>query len=224
MRQTSILLATNNPDKQQALRRLVEDLPLSPVTPRQMGLEIDPQEEGETHLEVARDKAIQWSQASSTLAIASDGGLVLPALGDRWESLYTRRFAGEEPADGQTRVQRLLELMRPYHGADRQASWVEALAIAHRGRVLASWELNGATGVIAQDAPESLPDSSSQSSSQSSTQSSGFWVFSVWEFPQFGKRYDQLSTAQREALDDHWLNLRGLVQRYFRSHFVTPPA
>ena len=215
MQQTPILLATNNPDKQQALQRLLEGLALSPVTPSQIGLEIDPEEEGETHLEVARDKAIQWSRAGSTLAIASDGGLVLPALGERWESLYTHRFAGE-PADGQTRIQRLLELMRPYQGADRQASWLEALAVAHRGRVLASWELRGATGVIAQDAPETLPESS--------IDSPGFWVFSVWEFPQFGKRYNQLSAAQLEALDDHWLNLRGLVQRYFHSHFVTPSA
>ena len=211
MQQTPILLATTNPDKQQALRRLVEDLPLSPVTPSRMGLEINPEEEGETHLEVARQKAIQWSKAASTLAIASDGGLVLPALGDLWDSLYTRRFAGE-PADGPTRVKRLLELMRPYQGADRQASWVEALAVAHRGRVLVSWESRGATGVIAQEPPETLPESS------------GFWVFSVWEFPQLGKRYNQLSTAQRDALDDHWIKLRGLVQRYFNSHFVTPPA
>ena len=219
MLETSILLATNNPDKQQSLRRLLEGLPLSPVTPRQMGLEINPKEEGETHLEVARQKAIQWSRAGSILAIASDGGLVLPALGGRWESLYTRRFAGE-PADDQTRVHRLLELMRPYHGTDRQASWVEALAVAHRGRVLASWELRGATGVIAQDAPEE----GSSNLPESSIDSSGFWVFSVWEFPQFGKRYNQLSPAQLEALDDHWVNLRGLVQRYFRSYFVTPVA
>ena len=215
MQQTPILLATNNPDKQQALRRLLEGLPLSPATPSQIGLKINPKEEGQTHLEVAREKAIQWSQAGSTLAIASDGGLVLPALGGRWESLYTHRFAGEA-ADGQTRIQRLLELMRPYHGADRQASWVEALAIAHRGRLLASWELPGATGVISLDAPEMPPESS--------IDDSGFWVFSVWEFPEFGKRYNQLSPAQTEALDDHWLNLRGLVQRYFRSHFVTPSA
>ena len=208
---TPILLATTNADKQHALCRLLEDLPLSPVTPSQLGLEINANEEGETHEEVARNKAIQWSQVGSTLAIASDGGLVLPALGGRWESLYTRRFAGD-PSDGQTRIQRLLELMRPYHGADRQASWVEALAVAHRGRVLASWELRGATGVIAGDAPETLPESSE------------FWVFSVWEFPQFGKRYDQLSNAQREALNDHWFKLRGLVQRYFNSHFVTPMA
>lgn len=212
MRRTPILLATANPDKQRALRRLLDGLPLDPVTPGQMGLEINPEEEGKTHLEVARDKAIQWSQAGSTLVIATDGGLVLPALGDRWESLYTRRFAGDEPADGQTRVHRLLELMRPYQGADRQASWVEALAIAHRGRVLAAWELGGATGIIAQDAPETLPEGS------------GFWVFSIWEFPRFGKRYSELSPAQLEGLDDHWVKLKGLVKRYFNSHFVTPPA
>lgn len=211
MRQTPILLATNNPDKQLALRQLVEGLPLAPVTPDQIGLEINPGEDGETHLEVARDKAIQWSQASSTLAIASDGGLVLPVLGGRWESLYTHRFAGA-PANGQARIGRLLELMRPYQGADRQASWVEALAIAHKGRLLVSWELGGATGVIAREAPELPPDDS------------GFWVFSVWEFPQFGKRYNQLSTAELESLDDHWINLRGLVRRYFHNHFVTTSA
>ena len=160
MRQTTILLATSNPDKQQALQTILEGLSLSPVTPGHIGLEFNPEERGETHLEVARDKAIQWSRASSNLAIASDGGLVVPALGSQWESLYTRRFVGEEPADDQTRVHRLLEMMRPYQGADRRASWVEALAIANRGRLLASWEVNGAAGVIAQEPPESLPDDS----------------------------------------------------------------
>ena len=208
---TPILLATGNPAKQQKLRWLLEGLALCPVTPEQLGLLGVPEEEGDTHHSIARFKAREWSQAGSTLAIASDGGLILPALGDRWESLYTRRFAGE-PADGQTRVLRLLDLMRPYQGEDRQASWLEALAIAQRGRVLAAWELAGATGVIAQDSPETPPDGP------------GFWVFSVWEFPQFGKRYNQLSDAQLEALDDHWIKLRGLVQRYFRSHFVSPLA
>lgn len=211
MKQLPILLATTNQDKQRELRRLVEGLALSPVTPAELGLDSAPEEDEETHLEIARQKACQWSQTASTLAMASDGGLVLPALGDRWESLFTHRFAGE-PADDQTRVQRLLELMLPYRGTRREASWIEALAIADRGRLLASWELTGATGIIAEDATELLPDGS------------GFWVFSLWEFPQYGKRYNQLSTAQREALNDHWLALRGLVQRYFRAHFVTPVA
>ena len=189
---------------------MLESLPLAPVTPTQLGLEYVPQEEGETHEAIARSKAEMWSLTGSTLTIASDGGLVLPALGTRWESRYTHRFAG--PAgDDVERMERLLELMRPYKGAEREASWREALAIAHRGRTLVSWELTGGTGVIADSRgdPYQIP---------------GFWAFSVWYFPQFAKTYPQLSSEERESLDDHWTRLGQLVQRYFRSHFVAPSA
>ncbi len=178
-----------------------------PTTAEQLGLDAPAGEEGDTHQAIARHKAQQYSLAGSTLAIASDGGLVLPALGDRWESLYTHRFAGPA-ADDSERVRRLLKLMEPYHGADREASWLEGLAIARRGKVLASWELRGGTGVIAE-----MPGDT--------TSAPGFWAFSVWYFPQFGKTYSQLSTGQRESLDDHWGRLRQLVHRYFNSYFVT---
>ena len=80
-RETPILLATGNPAKQQTLRWLLEGLDLRPTTPEQLGLESVPEEEGDTHQAIARLKAQEWSLAGSTLAIASDGGLVLPALG-----------------------------------------------------------------------------------------------------------------------------------------------
>ena len=203
-----ILLATTNPAKEQSFRRMLEGLPLSPITPAQRGLEDVPPEEGDTHEAIARSKAERWSRAGSMLAIASDGGLVLPALGDRWESRYTHRFAGPA-ADDADRLARLLELMRPFHGPEREASWREAVAIAHRGRILVSWELKGATGLIADSPgdPYQVP---------------GFWAFSVWYFPQFTKTYPQLSPGERDSLDDHWTRLGQLVQRYFRSHFVTP--
>ena len=205
-----ILLATTNPAKEQTFRWLLEGLPMSPMTPAQLALEVVPQEEGETHEAIARSKAELWSLAGSTLAIASDGGLVLPALGGQWESRYTHRFAGPA-ADDADRLARLLELMRPFQGADREASWREAVAIAHGGRILVSWELKGGTGVIADSpgAPYQVP---------------GFWAFSVWYFPQFGKTYPQLSPEERDSLEDHWTRLRQLVQRYFRSHFVAPLA
>ena len=205
--QTPILLATGNPAKQQMLRWLVEGLALTPTTPEELGLDAPPNEEGDTHQAIARHKAQQYSLAGSTLAIASDGGLVLPALGDRWESLYTHRFAGPA-ADDAERVRRLLELMEPYQGADREASWLEGLAIARRGKVLASWELRGGTGVIAE-----MPGDA--------TNTPGFWAFSVWYFPQFGKTYSQLSTGERDSLDDHWGRLRQLIHRYFNAYFVT---
>ena len=207
MESTPILLATGNRDKQEQFREILAGLPLSAVTPAEVGLTAAPDEYGDTHQAIARDKAAQWSADASMLAIASDGGLVIPALGARWESRYTHRFAGPA-ADNEERLSRLLQMMRPYRGADRRASWVEALAIAHCGRVLASWELSGGLGYLDEEPPAgSLPE---------------FWVFSVWRFPQFGATYSQLSAEQRDSLDDHWGRLRRLVRRYFLSLFVPP--
>ncbi len=204
--QTPILLATGNPAKQRMLAWLVEETGLVAVSPQQLELHDVPDEEGDTHLAVARDKAAQWSRSGSMLAIASDGGLVIPVLGEGWESLYTHRFAGAD-ADDNERAKRLLELMQPYRDADREASWVEALAIADRGRVLASWELRGATGVIAESTVEDLD-------------AHGFWAFSLWTIPKFGKRYSDLNASELESLDDHWTRLRCLVRKYFQSFFV----
>ncbi len=206
---TRVLLGTGNRDKQGEFRQLLADLPFDPVTPQQAGASASPEETGDTHEAIARDKAAQWSRAASMLAIASDGGLVIPALGPQWESRYTHRFAGQE-VSGAQRLERLLELMRPLQGADRRASWAEALAIADRGRVLASWELTGGEGLIDERRAGTGPVPE-------------FWVFPVWRFPQLGKTYDQLTPAQRASIDDHWTRLRQLVSRYFTSLYVPAP-
>ena len=209
MNQNSILLATANSDKQRTFRWLLEGLPLNLVTPQDLNLVSVPEEQGDNHHDVARLKARQWSQASSMLAMASDGGLVIPVLGLDWQSLYTHRFAGSTATDAD-RVDRLIDLLKPYRGEDRQASWVESLAIANRGSILASWDLQGATGLIREEKPEDAVGCQ------------GFWAFSLWEFPQLGKSYRQLSPRELESLDDHWFHLRGLVRRFFQSNFVTP--
>ncbi len=201
---TPILLGTGNPAKSDALRRLLEGLPVDPVTTSRLGLAADPEEAGDTHLAIAALKAQEWSQAGSMLAIASDGGLLIPALGPGWDSRYTHRFAGPEADDAQRR-DRLLGLMRPFRGQDRRATWVEALAVAHRGRLLAAWELQGATGLVTDRASAPPP-------------SPGFWAFSVWRFPEYDKTYDQLSPQQLEALNDHWIRLRGLAQSFLRRY------
>ena len=206
-RETSILLATGNGDKQLAFRSLLGGLPLTLFTPAELGIAASTQEDGKTHQAIAREKAVQWSRAGSMLAIASDGGLVIPALGPAWDSRHTHRFAGPEVDDSQ-RVDRLLELMKPFAGADRSASWTEAVAIAHNGRPLASWELNGAAGEIAHArTPGPVPE---------------FWAFTLWTFPQYGKTYNQLTAGERDSLNDHWARLGRLVQRFFQSIFVTP--
>lgn len=212
---TPVLLATGNRDKQNALRRLLQGLPLDPITPEEVGISAVPEESGITHEAIARDKAVNWSKAASintptdTLAIATDGGLVIPVLGEMWESRYTHRFAGPA-ADNNERLERLQDLMEPYTGADRQATWVEALAIAHNGRILTSWEVHGGTGgVIAEFRRFQTP-------------APEFWAFSIWHFPEFGKAYNQLTPVEKSSINDHWTRLGQLVRRYFLSIFVPP--
>ena len=212
-KETPILLGTSNPSKQTVLRWLLEGLPLSPTTPSQLGLADAPAERGDTHQDIANTKALDWSRSGSMLAIASDGGLVLPALGEAWESRYTHRFAGPDATNAQ-RLERLMDLMKPFQGDQRRATWVEAVAVADQGKLLASWELNGATGVIA-DKSDFVETLDRRSETTTVPNTGGFWAYSVWRFPALGKTYDQLSQQEREELNDHWAQLRTKVQEFF---------
>ena len=83
--------------------------------------------------------------------------------------------------------------MEPFNGTDRKASWAEALAVAYKGRLLASWELLGAVGEIARARqPGPVPE---------------FWAFTVWNFPKYGKTYKELTQDELESLNDHWTRL-----------------
>ena len=199
----SILLASGNADKQRMLRWLLEGLPVNPVTPAELGVAASPDESADTHEAIARAKAEAWSLAAGIPAIASDGGLLAPALGANWESRYTRRFAGPA-ADDSERQRRLLALLEPYHGDDRAAGFAEGLAIADGGRALGSWEVRGATGrIVASLDDAGLP-----------TDGEGFWVFPLWHFDEFNRTYDRLTQAERASLGDHWEALRGLVREF----------
>ena len=54
---------------------------MKPVTPGDLELSADPEETAESHEAIAVEKAVEWSRLAGMLAIASDGGLVVPSLG-----------------------------------------------------------------------------------------------------------------------------------------------
>ena len=176
---------------------LLQDMPVRPVSPADAGVRADPDESGDTHEVIARAKAEEWSRVSGMPAIASDGGLLVPVLGANWESRHTHRFAGAA-ADDAERQRRLLHLMEPFSGDQRDAAFVEALAIAEAGQTVASWQVFGATGRIV----DSLADRGGD------TDGNGFWVFPLWYFAEFGRTYDRLTEAERATLGDHWQSLR----------------
>ena len=198
------LLGTTNPAKLERLRWLLEGLSIEAVDPSSLGLsEFDPEEAGVTHEENARLKAEAWAQAAGLPALASDGGLVMPALGDDWLSLHTRRFAGED-ADDDARIRRLLSLMEPYSGEDRKGVWVESVALAGGGLPTVSWSVEGPAGYILE-----APDSAYRIP--------GFWVFSLWFLPELGKTYASAlggPEADLDSIGDHWSRLKTRVRDY----------
>jgi XTP/dITP diphosphohydrolase len=171
------------------------------VTPDQISLATpEIREEGSSHQANAQAKVLAWSQGYQGKAIASDGGLVVPALGDRWDSMLTRRFSSANDAE---RARDLLILMASLTGRDRRAYWLEAVAVADSGRLIHTLSVQSGEGCIALDVHEGLIKD-------------GFWVGAVWYFPQLGKRYAELTVTELQQAGDHWTALRKQVRQLFR--------
>ncbi|HEX5416100.1 MAG TPA: non-canonical purine NTP pyrophosphatase [Chloroflexota bacterium] len=128
-----ILLATNNEGKVEALRALLEGLPVEVVSPAELGIELDVPEVGATYAENAREKALAFAAATGLPSIADDSGLEIRALGG-WPGLHSVRFAGPG-VDLAQRQAIILERMRGL--VDRAARFVCVVALAEPGRVIA---------------------------------------------------------------------------------------
>ena len=86
-----LLLASNNAHKVVEFRRLFERLPLELVTPRDIGLEMDVDETGETFEANARLKAHAFAAASGLPSLADDSGIEVDALDGR-PGVYSARY------------------------------------------------------------------------------------------------------------------------------------
>ncbi|MFN8635856.1 MAG: non-canonical purine NTP pyrophosphatase [Chloroflexota bacterium] len=197
----TILLATGNVAKQAKLRWLIEGLGFEAVTPRDLGLGgFDPAEDGVSHRDVAASKALAWADAASCLAIASDGGLDIPALGPNWNSLFTKRAAGDVP-DDEARADHLVGLMRGKSVPEREAFKREAVAVAAPGRVLGVWEAGGSVGrVVESYDPAKIKD--------------GFWLPAVLWDTRFGKIVADLTPEESEQTENGWNELREVVRPF----------
>ena len=194
----TILLATGNRAKQEKLRWLIDGLGFSVVTPRDLGLTFDPPEHGETHAEVAAAKALAWAEHSGQLVIASDGGAFIPALGQSWNSLFTKRAAGDVSSDAD-RADHLLALMRGRTDDERNVTWIEGIGVARPGEVLGQWQATGAIGRLVEQYDLAKIGN-------------GFWFPALLTVPRFGKLVADLTPAEASQLDDGWNTLYGEVR------------
>jgi XTP/dITP diphosphohydrolase len=185
----TILIATSNPTKQTALRDLLSRLHCEPIAPGEAGAaELPILENSPTHLGNAERKAQAYARANGRPAIASDGGLEIPVLGEAWDGRLTRRFAGPSDAD---RIAALLELLRGVPKERREARFHEAVAIAApAGQVIASVECAGPWGRLAEMADTRA--------------TSGFWIPALWLYPPRWVTVWELTGEERAALRTAW--------------------
>jgi hypothetical protein len=167
-----------------------------------------PEELGSTVGENARLKAVHYSRVTDGLAIASDGGLHIPALGDGWDPVRTDRFAGEGTSEAE-KARSLLALMVGLRGEERRAFFVEAVAVAYRGEVVGEWEGKGEEARVVESMPERLV--------------AGFWADALLAGQVgMGVRRDPGDLRAVPATDGSvapssaWARLRPMVQRRLR--------
>ena len=48
----------------------------------------------------------------------------------------------------------------------------------------------------------------------------GFWAFSVWEMPAFGKRYSELDESELASVNDHWTQLKALARKFLTEYLI----
>jgi XTP/dITP diphosphohydrolase len=110
-----LLIATGNRGKVIEIQALLEGLDVALVTPKEIGLELEVHEDGQTYAENAGKKALAYSKASGLLSLADDSGLEVDAL-DGAPGLYSARYS---PQPGATDADRRAYMLKNLAGKPR---------------------------------------------------------------------------------------------------------
>ena len=187
-------LATMNPAKVGMLRRLADGLGFDLLAGPDADAQPGDDEPDATHEGIAVHKAVAWSRLHPLVVLASDGGIVIPARGNAWESRLTRRQTGEGEVPDETRARRLLGMMKAIEGERRAAHRVEAVAVARDGALLGAWEAQGfhcRVGLDSQAPPAGT---------------NGAWLESVL-VAEDGRRWGQLGDEEMHNAGEPWQQL-----------------
>ena len=106
-----LLIATNNKGKVKELQDLLKDIGLELVTPADINLNLDVEEDGTTYAENASKKAVAFAHASGLIALADDSGLEVDAL-DGAPGLYSARYHPKPGANDADRRAYMVENLR----------------------------------------------------------------------------------------------------------------
>ena len=122
-----LLIASNNAGKVREIKAMLGPFYPEIYTPRDIGLDLDVVEDGQTFEDNARLKARAFAQASGMDALADDSGLCVDALNGA-PGVYSARFAGEHGDDSANNAL-LLEKLKGVPDAERTARFVSCVVL-----------------------------------------------------------------------------------------------
>ena len=198
-----ILIGTKNPYKAGVMKYMLSDIDnLKIYLLKDSDINIEVEEDGLSLSENAQKKAVEISKYTDMYVLASDGGVDIPSLGDKWDILRNQRIVGHDN-DDLIKVSKVLDLMRGINGEDRKVEYHLALALALRGKIVATLEDVTDRGYIVETMPEgNIP--------------LGMWMGYIWYYPKFGKTFTQLSDTELKEVniqgDILKENLKKLIQ------------
>lgn len=106
-----LLIATNNQGKVLELQELLNGSGIEFVTPAEIGLQLEVEEDGSNYHENAGKKAVAFAQASGLISLADDSGLEVEAL-DGAPGLYSARYSPKPGAKDKDRRDFLLSNLK----------------------------------------------------------------------------------------------------------------
>ncbi len=185
-----LLIATNNAHKIEEFKEIFADLPLEITFPRELGLEMEPEETGTTFEENAIIKATAFAQVTGLLTIADDSGLEVDALGGE-PGVYSARY-GDTPKEAhRERYELVLKKLAGVPDDRRTARFRCALAIVLPEMVVDV--VHGAVEGRITHAPAG---------------DGGFGYDPIFRVPAFSKTLAQVSSAEK-----HRISHRGRAAR-----------
>ena len=190
-----LVLATSNTHKQQEMRAVLKDFPVSIAALADFGPMPEPVEDGATFAENAAKKAVHYAKIVGLPCLADDSGLVVDALAGR-PGVYSARYAGPKATDWDNCEKLLREMVGQRH---RTAHFVCVLSLAVPAGPTLTWE-GRCTGEI-------LTERRGKS---------GFGYDPLFLYPEFGQTFAEISLEQLGA-GSH----RGQALAAFAAQFET---
>ena len=176
-----LLIATNNQGKVREFQELLAGSGIDFLTPAQINLQLEVEEDGTNYEENAGKKAIAFANASGLISLADDSGLEVEALGGA-PGLYSARYSPKPGAKDKDRRDFLLENLK-----DKPRPWK-----AHFHATIAIGIPNGMVQFAEGDCfGEIIPEERG---------SGGFGYDPIFFIPELGKTMAEFSMDEKNHL------------------------